>query len=86
MLKESKSKIGYSSLFNVHQANFKSADLLHKMALGYIFIAGSVKVVCAYYFAARKIGRHITIQENQSLRYTLAKSKIGTTQMTSFVF
>ena len=39
---ESKIKIGHDSMFNIHQANFKSAHLLYKMARGYIFIAESV--------------------------------------------
>ena len=33
MLIESKVKIGHDSMFNVPQANFKSAHLLNKMAL-----------------------------------------------------
>ena len=33
MLIESKIKIGHGSMFNIHQANFKSAHLLNKMAL-----------------------------------------------------
>ena len=42
---EIKTKIGHDIMFNIHQghqANFKSAHLLHKMARGYIFIAGSL--------------------------------------------
>ena len=37
MLIESIRKTGDSSIFNIHQANFKSAHLLHKMAKGFIF-------------------------------------------------
>ena len=33
MLTESIIKIGYDSMFNLHQANFKSAHLLKKMVL-----------------------------------------------------
>ena len=33
MLIESKIKIGPKSMFNIHQANFKSAHLLDKIAL-----------------------------------------------------
>ena len=33
MLIESKIKIGHDSMFNIRQANFKSARLLNKMAL-----------------------------------------------------
>ena len=45
MLIESKIKIGYDSMFNVPQANIKSAHLLNKMALVQFQCSGTVLIM-----------------------------------------
>ena len=55
MLIEIKIKIGHDTMFNIHQANFKSAHLLDNMALVQFERNRCVFVACKSYFELKKL-------------------------------
>ena len=67
MLIEIKIKIGHNSIFNIPQANFKSAHLLHKMAKGFIFNPTTVRVNLKSFYTALMLETTNAIEERRKL-------------------